>query len=208
MRLHFLVEGPSEKDFLDAWLPRFLPPGHSFKVYPHRGKGRLPNNPAAVPDPRWQGLLDQLPAKLRAWSKVFDSATDRVIVLVDLDTEDCHTLKGQLVDLLDLCDPQLTVKFRLAIEELEAFYLSDRQAIRQAFPRAKLYKLDSYIQDSICGTWELFQSVIGADIDDKRAWARAMAPVLSTDWAANPSVSFQHFCRAILLLAGEPVERF
>jgi hypothetical protein len=204
MRLHFLVEGPSETDFLNLWLPRFLPSGHSFKIYPHRGKGRLPMNPSGPPDPRQQGLLDQLPAKLRAWSKVLDSTTDRVVVLVDLDADDCVDLKQQLLALLDLCDPQLTVKFRLAIEELEAFYLSDRQALKQVFPRAKLYKMDAYRQDSICGTWELFQNVIGAENDDKRTWAQAMGPVLTTDWQANPSPSFRQFCRAVLLLAGEP----
>jgi hypothetical protein len=205
MRLHFLVEGPSEVDFLNLWLPRFLPSGHSYKVYPHRGKGKLPIDPTGPPDPRQQGLLDQLPAKLRAWSKVFDSTTDRVVVLVDLDADDCHDLKQQLLALLHSCDPKLTVKFRLAIEELEAFYLSDRQAIKHAFSRAKLYKMETYTQDSICGTWELFQDVIGAESDDKRTWAQAMGPVLTTDWQANPSPSFRQFCRAVLLLAGEPV---
>ena len=206
MRLHFLVEGPSEKDFLDTWLPRFLPPGHAFKVYPHRGKGKLPEDPAGLPDPKQQGLLDQLPAKLRAWSRAFNPETDRVIVLIDLDADDCHRLKQKLLALLPFCEPQLTMKFRLAIEELESFYLSDRQAIKQAFPRAKLYKLDSYTQDSICDTWELFQDVIGAQSDDKRAWAQAIGPVLTTDWRDSPSPSFRHFCRAILLLAGEPVD--
>lgn len=206
MRLHFLVEGPSEQAFLKAWLPRFLPPAHDFRVYPHRGKGRLPANPATAPGPRQQGLLDQLPAKLRAWSRAFDPATDRVIVLVDLDTDDCHALKQQLLALLNFCEPQLNVRFRLAIEELEAFYLSDQRAIRQAFPRARLYRMDSYMQDSICGTWELFQQVIGATSDDKCAWAKAMGSVLTTDWRATPSPSFRQFCRAILLLAGEPVD--
>jgi hypothetical protein len=205
MRLHFLVEGSSETDFLNLWLPRFLPSGHSFKIYPHRGKGRLPIDPSAPPDPRQQGLLDQLPAKLRAWGKVFDPTTDRVVVLIDLDADDCVALKQQLLALLRFCDPQLSVKFRLAIEELEAFYLSDRQAIKQAFSRAKLYKMESYVQDSVCGTWELFQSVIGAGSDDKRTWAQAMGPVLTIDWQANPSPSFRQFCRAVLLLAGEPV---
>lgn len=205
MRLHFLVEGRSEEDFLRLWLPRFLPPAHVCRIYPHRGRGKLPGDLAVPPDPKQQGLLDQLPAKLRAWSRALDPATDRVIVLVDLDTDDCHDLKRQLLDVLHFCDPRLTVKFRLAIEELEAFYLSDRQAIKQAFSRAKLYKLDTYTQDSICGTWELFRDVIGADNDDKRIWAQAMGPALTTDWQANPSPSFRHFCRAVLLLAGEPV---
>lgn len=57
--------------------------------------------------------------------------------------------------------------FRIAIEETEAFYLGDPEAIRKAFPTAKTAKIKAYVQDSICGTAELFQEVIGASSEDK-----------------------------------------
>ena len=204
MRLHFLVEGPSEKAFLELWLPRFLPPGHSFKVIPHRGKGKIPNDPSRKPDPKRQGLLDQLPAKLRAYGRELRSETDRIIVLVDLDNDDCLDLKNRMVRLLNFCDPRPEVLFRIAIEEMEAFYLVDRTAIRSAFPRSRLSRMDSYTQDSICGTWELFREVIGERAEDKVGWAELMGPRLTTQWRAITSNSFRQFCQGILSLAGEP----
>ena len=206
MRLHILVEGPSEKALLDLWLPRFLPPQHSFKIIPHRGKGKLPSNPARKPDPKRQGLLDQLPAKLRAYGKALRPDTDRIIVLVDLDHDDCVSLKSRIVDLLNYCDPPPVALFRIAIEETEAFYLGDRVAIRKAFPKCKMSRMGSYTQDSICGTWELFQQVIGEANEDKVEWATFIGPHLTIEWKgplANNSNSFRQFCRGTLRLAGE-----
>jgi hypothetical protein len=201
------VEGPSEEAFLKGWLPRFLPSAHTFKIIPHRGKGKLSGDPSRKPDPKRQGLLDQLPAKLRAYGKALRPDTDRVVILVDLDDDACHALKKRLVTLLKFCEPRPIVLFRIAIEEVEAFYLGDRNAIKVAFPRARLHKMKSYVQDSICGTWELFQMVIGAQSEDKVAWAESMGRYLTVNWKgprANLSPSFQQFCTGLLRHAGEP----
>jgi len=209
VRIHVLVEGLAEEVLLKAWLPRFLPQ-HSFRLITHRGKGRLPGDPRQSPPPHREGLLDQLPAKLRAYGKSLDPATDRVLVLVDLDDDDCHDLKRRLLAVLGTCDPEPVVLFRIAIEETEAFYLGDAKAIRQAFPRANLARIRrEYVQDGICGTWEFFQKVIGARTEDKPGWAERIAPHLGADWRgrnANASPSFQHFCIALRRLAGESVE--
>lgn len=210
MRLHVLVEGESEEALMRGWLPRFLPPRHSFVVIRHRGKGRLPRDPLNVPDIRREGLLDQLPAKLRAYGRSLNPATDRVLVLVDADDDPCLELKQRLLDVLEGCDPRPVVLFRLAIEETEAFYLGDPQAIRRAFPQARARlrrRMASYEQDSICGTWELFQRVIGNPIEDKVEWAERIAPHLGIVWQgvnANRSPSFRQLCEGLLRLAGEP----
>lgn len=75
MRLYVLVEGPSEKALLDVWLGRLLK-GHRYTVIKHRGKGKLPLDPRARVDPRREGLLDQLPARLRAYGQALDPSTD------------------------------------------------------------------------------------------------------------------------------------
>lgn len=206
MRLHVLVEGESEEALLMGWLPRFLPSGHSFSIIRHRGKGRLPRDPVRVPDIRREGLLDQLPAKLRAYGRSLNPATDRLLVLLDADDDPCVELKRRLLETLESCDPRPVVLFRLAIEETEAFYLGDPQAIRKAFPQAKVQKLGSYVQDSVCGTWELFQGVIGDPIEDKVRWAERMAPHLGTAWKTNRSASFRQLCTGLLRLAGEPTD--
>ena len=206
MRVHVLVEGPSEAAMLRGWLPRLLP-RHTFKIIQHRGKG--PVDPLQDPDPRRQGLLDQLSAKLRVYGRELNPETDRVLVLVDLDDQDCTDLKSRLLRVLEACDPQPAAMFRIAIEETEAFYLGDPAAIRRAFPAAKPYKAHDYVQDSICGTWEFFSEVIGAKVEDKVGWAEKMAPHLGTKWrgqGSNASPSFRHLCRAFLMLSGEPVD--
>jgi hypothetical protein len=202
------VEGASEEAFLRGWFPRFLP-GHALQVIPHRGKGKLPGEPYKAPDPRREGLLDQLPAKLRAYGRALNPATDRLLVLLDLDDDSCLELKSRLLAVLEQCNPKPVVLFRIAIEETEAFYLGDPQAIKRAFPQANLRKLKNYVQDSICGTWEVFQEIVRAPSEDKVSWAERMAPHLGIDWrggAANGSTSFKQFCQALLTLAGEPVD--
>ncbi len=204
MRLHVLVEGAGDAAFIEAW--RCLPAGHDVRVYPHRGKGRLPTDPAQRPDPRRPESLHQLPAKLRAFGKSLDSATERVLVLVDADEQDCGDLKQRLVALLAAIEPRPVVAFCIAVEETEAFFLGDRRALRAAYPRADLSKLVDYVQDSVCGTAELLQAVVGDAIADKRAWAERITPHLSNAEpgrrGANVSPSF-HFLRAqMLTLAG------
>lgn len=210
MRIHFLVEGRAEEAFLRAWLPRFLR-AHSFIVIPHQGKGRLSAHPKKRPDPKQRGLLDQLPAKLRAFGKALNSATDRIVVLVDLDDQDCHDLKSRLKKLLAHCHPSPTALFRIAIEETEAFFLGDPSAVKKAFPQAKVGKIKNYQPDSICGTWEFLREVIGApsDSEDKVGWAQAIGQHLTVQWkgrAANKSPSFVIFCKGLLKICGEPIQ--
>lgn len=205
MRLHFLVEGPADVAFLENLLPRLIP-AHSFQIYPHQGRGKLPGDLDAKADPMRRGLLDNLPAKLRAWGRQFQSETDRVVVLVDLDDGDCAELLARLRRALDSIHPRPETLLRLAIEEVESWYLGDRSAIKKAFPSAKLRKLDAWEPDSIGGTWERFMEVIGATSDDKVAWGEAMGALIHVEEpleSHNRSPSFVKFCRRVRELAGE-----
>lgn len=204
MRLHFLVEGRSEQKLLEGFLPRLIPK-HDFAIYPHQGKGKLPRDPTRRPRPENRGLLDQLPAKLRAWRNL-SPETDRVVVLVDADNDDCKDLIARLRDMVKRISPAPQCMFRLAIEEVEAWYLGDIKAIRRAFGKVSRSALKSYNQDSICGTWEIFQSTIGATSDDKVGWAREMGLSLRADEPLermNSSPSFRSFCRRVREFAGE-----
>jgi hypothetical protein len=205
MRLHILVEGTSEEALLKPWLARMLP-GHRILVHPHRGKGHIPGNPDEAPDPRREGLLDQLPAKLRSFGKEMNPDTDRVIVLVDADNDNCEELKNRMVALLDRCRPTAKAAFCVAIEEVEAFYIGDEIAIRPAFPKAKIKKLNEYEPDSIIGAWEFFQKVIGSPIEDKTEWAEKMGKHLAAspaDISRTTSPSFKYFCTVLFREAGE-----
>jgi hypothetical protein len=201
--LHVLVEGPSERALFEGWGQRFLS-SHSLRIHPHQGKGRLPGDPDARVDPRRRGLLDQLPAKLRAFGQDLDSKTDRVLVLVDADDDDCEELKDRLAALKERIHPCPEVMFRIAVEETEAFYLGDVNAIRKAFRSVKLSAMKDYEQDAPdVGTWEIFRDVIGASDEDKVEWATQIAPCLSKDPLKNKSPSFRHLCGAMRKLCGE-----
>ena len=145
------------------------------------------------------------------FGKALNPDTDRVVVLVDLDEQDCHDLKKRLKKVVAHCDPPPTVLIRIAIEETEAFFLGDPKAIKEAFPKAKERRIKKYYhQDSICGTWEFLRDVIGepAESEDKVGWAKAIGRHLTVEWMgrkANKSPSFCIFCRGLLTICGEVI---
>lgn len=201
-----MVEGPAEVTFLEALLPRLLP-AHSFQVYPHQGRGRLSTDPNKEPAPTQRGLFDNLATTLRVWGRHFDPAVDRVVVLADVDEDDCAELLGRLESLHKKINPRPRTIFRLAIEETEAWYLGDAAAVRKAFPEASRNKLAAWKPDRVGRTWELFQEIIGAQSEDKPGWGEAMGAVLAVDEPLerkNRSPSFRKFCRRVREHAGEP----
>jgi hypothetical protein len=98
MFMEVLVEGsadvPAVREILER---RFnLKKDKNFRIHPHRGKGKLPENILSKPNPRNRGLLDQLPAKLRGFGKLPGPCC--VVVLVDADDDNCVGLKSDLID--------------------------------------------------------------------------------------------------------------
>lgn len=202
MTLHLLVEGPSERAFLEPWLQRLLP-GVPVKVHPHQGKGALPDDIDAAPSPVRRGVLDQLPAKLRAFGR--DSSLELgVLVLVDADDDDCVDLANRIREVARHVAPELRFAARVAVEEMEAFYLGDLAALRRAYPDADLARAEEYDPDSVCGTWELFGQIVGDGGGNKVAWAAAMGPRVTTTPGKSRSPSFRALIRALKRLATPP----
>ena len=199
MKIHILVEGPSERAFLEPWIRR-LRLECAVRIHPHEGKGALPDDPTLPPDPANRSLLHQLPAKLRAFEGAL-SAEESVVVLVDADDDDCVALTAALDSIAREYAPTSRVLVRIAIEEIEAFYLGDLKALEKAFPHADMELARSHIPDSICGTWELFGRVIDDDGARKTDWAHSMGSVMTTTPARNRSPSFGALCRALKRLA-------
>lgn len=202
MHLRFLIEDPSGKILLEQVLPKILAEPHTYKVMAWQGIGHLPSNLRMDPDPRKRTLLDKLPRLLQAAGKEFANYDGAVIVIVDVDGRDKLAFLEELDATLAACDPKPKAIFRLAIEEGEAWLLGDRAAVKAAYPNAKDAVLNSYFQDSICGTWEVLAdaihpggrnalsktkvpySVIGAA---KCEWARKIGSKLQADRNASPS---------------------
>lgn len=193
--LEVLVEGSSDVPTVKEILQRKfgLVENESFRVHAHRGKGALPIHVNSQPDRTRQGLLDQLPAKLRGYSGL--PAGYCVIVLVDADSEDCRDLKQRLVLLYrNLVRKPCCVLFRIAVEETESWFLADPDAIRAAYPRARLQRLPSEGPDAVVGAWERLAEVLNlrpedCDGADKRNWAEKISRHLNLEDPASPSLS-------------------
>lgn len=175
---------------LRALLPKMVGSA-SFEVYPYQGK---------------DDLLARLPERLRGYERWVPD-TWRIVVLVDRDDEDCAKLKAALEKVAAAA--KLTTRSRargrsyivvnrIAIEELEAWYFGDWEAVRAAYPRVPVTipsKGKYRDPDAIAGgTWEAFERVLQqygyfaqglAKIEAARSIAANMSP------ERNTSRSFQ-----------------
>lgn len=209
MHFEFLVEGQTELTTLSILLPKIIGEyanPHTWMIHKHRGVGRLPDCLEQKPNPGDPTLLHNLPSKLRAYGN--EKREDLVVVvLVDLDErEDCILFKKNLTNILNFCPNKPTTIFRIAIEELESWFLADKEAIKNAYPLFKEYFIDNYIQDSKCGTWEKLAEAVYPGglssiknlgkrsvriLEQKRIWAKNISPYIDVE--KNLSPSFQVF---------------
>ena len=203
MHFEVLVEDASGGIFLKHVIPKILGVHtcHTFRVLSYKGVGRLPRNLKSSSDASKRILLDQLPRLLRGYgNSLRPKANHAVIVVVDNDDRVCEDFKRELVELLDRTRPAPQTAFRIAIEELEAWLLGDMDAIRKAYPKARMHAASGYTQDSICGTWERLADVLhpgGSRALKKKGfphtgiakceWADAIAPHMRVETNASPS---------------------
>lgn len=142
--------------FLRSVLPKLLDNTH-FTIHAFRGKDQP---------------LKRLPSRLNGYAR-WIPPDYRIIVLVDRDDEDCRQLKTQLeqlafnAGLATRSHPvggQFTVVNRIVIEELEAWYFGDWEAVKNAYPKVRStvpkqprYRDPDAIQG---GTWQNFERVL------------------------------------------------
>lgn len=217
MHFEILVEDVSGKRALEVLVPKILGDGHSFRIHPYKGIGHIPKNLREATDPSKRILLANLPRLLRGYGLTFQASPRdyhyAVIVICDLDTRNREQFLSELQQVLESCDPRPEARFCLAIEEGEAWLLGDLNAVRTAYPNAKAHVLDSYANDSICGTWETLADAvypggrralirkgwqaIGAE---KSLWAERITPQMDVENNASPS--FREFRQSARSLAG------
>lgn len=110
--LVFLLEEPSMKAFLDVFLPKILPNDIIFRTIPHNGKSDLKKS---------------IPNKLKAWNR-----NAKFVILHDKDSNDCLTLKNELLQLCRETGRPDTL-IRIVCTEIESWYLGDLEAVAVAF---------------------------------------------------------------------------
>ena len=127
---------------------------------PHRGCGYWPNDPDVKPEPFAAGLLELLPAKLRAYDKIYAGTDTILIVCIDSDDHDPEELMSRLKATCRKYASGIATVIAISVEEMESWMLADKNALVMAYPDADLERLAEYEQDSICGTWEVLCDVL------------------------------------------------
>jgi hypothetical protein len=218
VHLEILIEDMSGKKALDVLIPRLLDEKDTFSIHSYKGVGHIPKNMKDSKDPSRRILLDNLPKLLKGYGRTFAGygpTTPAAVVLVcDLDDKPFDAFLGDLNGILNACHPAPNTRFCIAIEEGEAWLLGDIPAIKAAYPSASDQVLEEYVQDSICGTWEILANAVyqggekalsakgwqavGAE---KSRWAENITPKMDID--SNKSPSFAFFRKTVRTLVME-----
>ncbi len=128
MHIEFLVEEPSAEAALTNLVPKIVGEEIPFKIHSYQGK---------------QDLLGKLTQRLRGYAHWLPNDW-RIVVLIDEDRKDCRELKEQLersarearlhTKTMPGPNGRFQVLNRLAIEELEAWFFGDVEALVTAYP--------------------------------------------------------------------------
>ena len=204
MRIEFLLEEESAEEALKVILSKILSDDVSREFHTFRGK---------------QDLLKNLPVRLKGY-KPWIPNDWWIIVLIDKDQRDCFQLKAQLEEIARAAgfvtkssasqEGDFQVVNRLAIEELEAWFFGDAEALRTAYPRVSrnLQDQSRYRDpDAITGgTYEALERLLKTlnyhrGRLPKTAVARKIAQHMEPN--RNRSRSFQVFVEGLKACVGE-----
>jgi len=189
INLHVFTEEPSAKNVFDIILPKILPEGVYFTVYPHQGK---------------QDLERALKTTIPSISKIPGA---KILITRDQDSGDCLVIKNDIDSIVKLnckCDYYI----RIVCKELEAWFLGDLNAVESAYPRfrASQYSGKAGFRnvDKLTGPnrhlLRMLPEYSKRDNLPKLEVSENITPFLNLD--ANNSNSFNHTLKAIKKLVG------
>lgn len=198
--LEVLVEDPSTEQALKPLLAKIIAGRAQYAIRNFNSKPKL---------------LHNLPARLAGYKQRIDAGEDlRILVLVDCDDDSCTTLKQQmeamatskgLVTKTRAARSQIFhVVTRIAIEELEAWFLGDPLALRQAFtslpainPRTGIFRNPDNVPG---GSWEALHRFLKRHGIYRNSYPKIEAAQrigAKLDPARNQSRSFQVFVQGV-----------
>lgn len=197
MHVAILVEDDSTEATASILLSRLLAshPEHTAEVVSFDGKQRM------------LGRLRE-----RFYMLARSHYADRVIVVIDQDTDDCEALKRRIYD--DAVSAGLvhhyqstsesSLRIRIAITELESWFIGDPAAVRAAYPRvtARDMRLRQRESDTLIDASEWLNRRLTSrgyysGRMRKIEAAQAIAPHLDLSPDANASHSFRLFLRTL-----------
>ena len=184
-------------------------------VHPHRGCGSLPKDMTAKPPKFASSLLDLLPSELRAYNKVYAGKDLILIIAMDSDDKDPQALRQEIYSVAAKFAPDIRSVVGISTEEIEAWVLGDKSAIIEAYPDTNKDVLDSYVQDSVCGTWEILCRAVSENAEElidigypaighyKALWTENISRYMLPQ--RNVSPSFNTFKMALITALKNPV---
>ncbi len=196
-QLEILVEEPSMEAALRELMPRIIHGRAHWKPINMGSKSRL---------------LKALPERLRAYRKRIKNGEDlKIIVLVDQDDDNCETLKHQLetiareAGLFTKTAPtnqgDFHVVTRISVEELEAWFMGDINALKAAFTSLKSANFPAtFTNPDNRGSWERLHRFLKKNGVYRKSYpkidaARKIAKHMET--GNNRSNSFQSFLQGV-----------
>ncbi|WP_203143109.1 DUF4276 family protein [Marinobacter mangrovi] len=167
--LVFLLEEPSAKNVLDHVLPQCLPDTVTYQCIPHEGK---------------QDLEKSIPRKLRGWRQ----PGTYFVVIRDKDQSDFETVINRLSNLCHSGGRPETL-IRIAIHELESWFIGDLDAVAAAFGEPKITKLKRTAKyrdpDSLANAADELKQIISKY--QKLKGSREIAAHMNVDRNTSPS---------------------
>ena len=104
-------------------------------------------------------LLDQLPKLLRGYGKTFANYADdypaAVILVCDLDDRCLKTFRQELYAILNSCMPKPRTGFCMAMKKEKRGFLVISRQLNRLIQKQMMPFWAAYVNDSICGTWEM-----------------------------------------------------
>ena len=184
-------------------------------VHPHRGCGSLPKDMTAKPPKFANSLLDLLPSEFRAYNKTYAGKDIILIIALDSDDKDPQALRQEIYSVASKFAPDIRSVVGISTEEIEAWVLGDKSAIIEAYPDTNKDVLDSYVQDSVCGTWEILCRAVSENAEElidigypaighyKALWTENISKYMLPQ--RNVSPSFNTFKMALITALKNPV---
>lgn len=161
MHFQFLIEDQSSSVLIEILMQKII--GNcsdiTYNCKSFKGIGGLTKK-NTVKETKSGKLLNDLATYLRGFSRSLQYIKSVIIVVLDNDARETDVFREELEKVAVINEISADYVFCIAVEEVEAWLLGDERAIMEAYPNAKVQVLHSYVQDSICGTWEVLADAV------------------------------------------------
>ena len=211
MHFQFLIEDQSGAALIEILMQRIslTNAAITYNCKPFKGLGGFTKK-NTIKETKSGKLLNDLATYLRGFNKSLQCIPAVIIVVLDNDTHNTEEFLVELNRVAQLNMITVDHVFCIAVEEVEAWLLGDEVAVLAAYPSAKIQQLHTYVQDSICGTWEVLADVVypgGVSKLKKECPTYIEIGKCKSEWAKkigshmdithNNSPSFNHFITEI-----------